>query len=102
MRLERASDQIDQRGLARAVRADQGPARSAIKCQVDVARDRQCAESAVQPFDLQRGVHVRFLSEKYLPMFSKIPSMPRRANSTASTSIRPMPNCQKVGLSFDR
>jgi hypothetical protein len=47
MRLERPSDQVDQRCLAGAVRANQGTTRAAIKRQVDIARDGQCAESAV-------------------------------------------------------
>ena len=48
MRLEHAGDQIDQRGLAGAVRADQRVARAALERKIDVARDRQRAESPVQ------------------------------------------------------
>ena len=39
---------------------------------------------------------------KYRIASSSSPSNPRRANNTTSTSRRPMPNCQKAGLSFAR
>src|SRR5262245_15127975 len=39
MRLEHACDQIDQRGLAGAVRTDQSVPCATVKCQIDVARD---------------------------------------------------------------
>ena len=102
MRAERAGDQVHQRRLAGAVGADERVPRSALERQIDIARHRQRAESPVQSLDLQRGAHDFFLSEKYLPMFSNTPSTPRGVNSTASTSIRPMPNCQKVGLNFEK
>ena len=102
VRLERAGDQVHQRRLAGAVGADERVPRAALERQIDIARHRQRAESPVQSLDLQRSAHDFFLSEKYLPMFSNTPSTPRGVNSTASTSIRPMPNCQKVGLNFEK
>src|SRR6185503_19400904 len=102
MRIERTGDQVHQRCLAGAVGANERVPRPALERQIDVTRHRQRAESPVQPLDLQRGAHDFFLSEKYLPMLSKTPRTPRGVNSTASTSIRPMPNCQKVGLNFEK
>ena len=40
------------------------------------------------------------LPENNLPASSASPRTPRRANSTASTSSKPMPSCQKVGREF--
>ena len=102
LRLEHAGDQVDQRRLAGPVGADERAPRAALERQVDVARNRQRAERPVESLDLQRGGHGFFLPAKYSPQLSNRPSTPRRANSTASTSIRPMPNCQKVGLNFEK
>src|ERR1044072_3721194 len=84
--LERAGDQVHQRRLAGAVRANQRVPRAALEREVYIARHRQRAEGAVQPLDLQGGAHDFFLSEKYLPMLSNTPNTPRGANSTASTN----------------
>ena len=54
-RLEHAGDQVDQGRLAGAVRADQRAARAALERQIDVARDLQRAEAAVETLHLQRG-----------------------------------------------
>jgi hypothetical protein len=101
-RLEHAGDQVDQRRLARPVRTDQRAAGAPLERQVDVARDMQRAEAAVEAFDLQSGGHDWRPLVKTLPASSMRPMRPRRANSTASTRSRPMPNCQKVGLIFER
>ena len=101
-RLERAGDQIDQRGLAGAVRADERTPRAALQSEVDIARHLQRAEAAIESLDLQGVGHSLGFRDQYTPAFSSRPSNPRRANSTASTSSRPMPNCQNVGLIFEK
>src|SRR5581483_3008299 len=102
MRLEYPGDQVDERGLAGAVGTDKGVARAALEREGDVARHRQRPKGHVQSFDLKRDAHNFFLSEKYLPMLSNTPSTPRGVKRTASTSIRPIPNCQNVGLNFEK
>ena len=98
---ERAVDQIDESGLAGAVRPDQRPPGATLQGEIYVARDLERAEVAIEVLHLERGRGHGFLL-KYRLASSAIPSSPRRANNTVSTSRRPMPNCQKAGLSFAR
>src|SRR5258708_18829797 len=99
---QRSCDQIHQSCFAGPVWPDERAARTAFEREVDVARHRQGTKSPVQSFDLQSGGHGCFLFAKYSAAFSNRPRIPRRANRTARTSIRPMPNCQKVGLNFEK
>ena len=86
-------DQVDERGLARAVGADQRMARAGLEPEVDVVRHDQCTEALVQADGFQRRRHRR--SSRSIR-----PSTPPRANITSSTSSRPIQKYQNTGSSF--
>ncbi len=99
---ERAADQVEQRGLAGAVRADQRLAAAARELEVDVRGHGEAAEALVQPARRERrrghgAAGIRPPRQRASARSSR-PSRPPRQNSTTSTSTRPMPNCQNSGL----
>ena len=55
-----AGQEIDERGLAGAVRADQRVARAALDLQRDVARGGDAAEALVEMFGVEHGRHRAF------------------------------------------
>src|SRR5262249_9171773 len=99
---QHASNQIHKRCLARTIGPDQRPACTALQREIDMTRNQQRTERPVQSCDLKRRGTALCLSATYFPTLSNSPRPPRRANNTASTSTRPMPNCQNVGLSFEK
>ena len=117
---EDTGQEIHERGLARAVRADQGVARAGLEPEVDIARGGQRAEVSAERAGLEdrighdaapgargRRHHGRSLaSDGRAPAprrptartaASAIPRMPLRANRAITTSRNPSPSCQAVG-----
>ncbi len=98
-RPQQAGQQVDQRGLAGAVGADQGMPRAGLELEVDVARGGERAEVDAQAAGFeQRRAHgdARF-DWTAADNRSHRPMMPLRANSAMTTSRSPRPSCQAVG-----
>src|SRR5208282_3091708 len=85
-RREKSRDQIEEGGLAGAVRADDRPQLALFHLERDLAHRDQAAEILARAVDLQEA-HAR-------PRCCKKPSNPRGKNSTTSTKRKPMKICQ--------
>src|SRR5262249_58418601 len=83
---ERPGQHVDEGGLAGAVRADQGVARSRLEAEVDVLRDGQRAEAFAELFCLKSCRHL-----------STRPRMPPGAKRTTVMSRAPTPKYQYSG-----
>src|SRR5262249_35431836 len=93
---DRAGQHVDERGLARAVRADERVPRSRRQPEADVVGAGQRAEIFAELLCLESaGSHLSLI-------FSTMPRMPPRANSTTMTSSTPMPKYQYSGYCFAR
>src|SRR5690349_9136544 len=92
---EHAGEHVDEGGLSRAVRPDQGVACSGLEAEIDLVGDRQGSEGLAQRTRLQREAHA-FLRH-FASSPSRIPRIPPRANITTSTSIVPIPKYQYSG-----
>src|SRR5437868_14052325 len=109
--LEHAGQQIDDGGLAGAVRTDQRVARASFKLERKIAGDDEPAELLLPPFGFQRDTHGASLSGTATIAF-RPPSclmirfgahsaqrcMRARPTSTITTSTRPIQNCQYCGV----
>src|SRR5262249_30953948 len=96
--LEHAGDQIDQRGLAGAVRPDQRIALARREIERDTARDDERAEALVQAARRQRrGAHARLRSKKRTSRAAP-PRMPFGRKITTATSSVPIQKYQYCGL----
>ena len=91
-----AGQQVDERRLAGAVRADQRVARAGGERERDVAVRLERAELLRQAFGAQRAsvMSALRLRAKRSRSAASPPRMPPRANSTTTTSSRPSQNCQ--------
>src|SRR5207244_9953992 len=83
-RRDRAREHVDERGLARTVRPDEGVARSRLEPEVDPVGDGQRAEALAELVCL----------ESACSHLSTMPRMPPRAKSTTTMSSTPMPKYQ--------
>src|SRR6185503_6512192 len=81
--VEHARNAVDERGLARAVRADEAKALALRDVDADAVQRRKAAELLGKIFDLQNGIH--FLPGKNLLNRPRIPSGAATTNSTSST-----------------
>jgi hypothetical protein len=91
---ERAGQQVDESGLARAVGPDERVARALREREAHVAHGGERTEAAREVLGAQRGAHRRILSIA--------PMIPPRAKNTNTTSSRPSQNCQYTGLIPER
>ena len=97
-RRQHAGEQVDEGGLAGAVRPDQRVARACLEREGDVARGAQRAEVLAERARFEQRGHDGFaLRGGAASAFSTRPRMPPRANSAIATSSRPRPSCQAVG-----
>src|SRR5499433_3155703 len=95
--LDHAGDQIDQRGLAGAVRPDQRVALARWEIELDVARDDERAEALVQAARRQRrGAHARLRPER--TSRAAPPRMPFGRKITTATNSVPIQKYQYCGL----
>ena len=79
---QHAGQKVDHRGLAGAVRADQGVAGAALDLQRQVARRGQSAERLDQPLRFQRERHGDFFP-------AAVVAAPLRASNTRLDAVRP-------------
>src|SRR3954462_2753464 len=87
-----AGEHVDERGLARAVRADERVAGPRREPEVDVVGDRQRAEALAELLGLESaGSHL-----------SMMPRMPPRAKSTTTMRSAPTPKYQYSGYCLAR
>ena len=95
-RRNRAGQQADQRGLARAVRPDQSVARAPFQTERDAVRDRQAAIALDEVPSFERDVaHAGVAPPASLSQAAlAAPSSPPRAKRTTTISRRPMANIQ--------
>src|SRR6185312_9106709 len=96
---EHAREQVDERGLARAVGADERMAGAHGKREAHAAYRDKPAEALHQPLGAQRRRHRRF---HRAAIASSPPMTPLRAKNTKTTSSRPSQNCQYTGLMPER
>ena len=98
-RRQHAGQQIDEGGLAGAVRADQRVARAFLQREGDVARGAERAEALAERARFEQRGHGGVFSRcrHRCIRLSTMPRMPPRANSAMTTSSRPRPSCQAVG-----
>src|SRR5258706_4082733 len=82
---KRTRDAVDERGLARAIRADQAEALALADLEAHAVQRGEAAEVLGHALDLQQGIH-DFPEEKY---FRKSPRMPSGAATTKITSMTP-------------
>src|SRR5258706_13621301 len=99
-RRERAGEQVHERGLAGAVRADEGMARAGLEREVDPLRDRERAEILAKRSGFQRFHGLRF--RNFFAKASNRPRIPPPAKSTMITSSTPMPMYQYSGVCLAR
>ena len=83
-RREQAGDQVEERGLARAVRPDERAELAGVHDQADVAHRPQRAEGAAEPVRLQHGRHARDPSRRAAP------TSPPGRKITISTKMTPV------------
>src|SRR5439155_6811788 len=86
---------VDEGGLAGAVRPDERVAVSGPQPEIDALRDCQRAEALAEPAGFQSNRHGLFPTLRR--NLSINPKIPPRANSTTTTSSRPMPRYQYSG-----
>ena len=100
-RLEQAGEQIDERRLAGAVRADQRVTGSALETQRDAARRDDAAETLVEidGFEGDRHDAPRFANAR--AACRRKPAKRSRPTSTMATRRRPIQNSQYCGVRFD-
>ena len=98
--VQESRQQVDQRGLARSVGADQRMAGAGPHAQVHVVGGDEAAEAFDQPAGLQHRAHRR-LRDRRRAARRKPPTIPSRANRTINTSNMPSQNCQYCGLRSD-
>src|SRR5450759_5461520 len=84
--LQRAADAIDQRALARAVRADQPEPLARLHLEVDAVERDEAAELLADIVDVQQRAHGRLRSRK---RSCTSPTRPLGAMMTKATSSRP-------------
>src|SRR5262249_31938943 len=96
-RPQHAGEEVDQRGLAGAVGADQGMARGPLEPEIDVAGSGECAEIEAEAAGLEQGLGHARLPRTSPDRRSHRPMMPLRANSAMTMSRSPTPSCQAVG-----
>ena len=94
-----AAQQVDERGLAGTVGADQSDARSRFEIEVDAARDRERAEGLAEAADGERGRAHRFDSRRRTrSSASGRLARPPSRNRTVSMSRMPTISIQWKGL----
>jgi hypothetical protein len=92
-RPQRAGDQVDEAGLAGAVRSDQRMAGAALEPEVDRIRDRKRAKALAQALRLEPGAHGGGFSCRARRR-AKNPSTPPGAKTTISTMNSPIQKYQ--------
>src|SRR4051794_12166491 len=115
VRLEHAGQQIDDGGLARAVRPDQCMAGALLDPQREIARDLEAAELFFEPLGFQRQSHGTSLSGTATialrPASCRITRfgahnthrcMRWRPRSTITTNTSPIQNCQYCGVMVEK
>ena len=97
---QHAGHQVDQRGLAGAVRADQRVARALRQLERDVLRDDERAEALVEPARGQRRAHdVASRARRHEPAsIASPPRIPFGRNITTAISSMPIQKYQNCGV----
>src|SRR5262249_18890952 len=90
-----AGDQVEQRGLARAVRADDQAPLAGLDRERDIARDAQAAERLAQVVEGERGHGLRSAAGRAAAPLNRAPR-PRQAERASRTEPGTSPSGMKV------
>src|SRR6185295_18830542 len=92
--LEMRADQVDQRGLAGAVRADERQKLALVDGEIDVVAGLGLAELLPEVDGLQQDHDGRSFGWNFLMSASSPPTMPVGSRITIATSTTPSRSCQ--------